>query len=208
MVNVLMALSIAAIIVVIASLTSARAKAIVYSLPIPITMALIASRNGVDGSHVIGLGLLMGFLWLVSQLSSRGINILLADVISATAYVGVGYAILGLKDMAPFYILCITYAVFWLIFRLFERQRPAPIAANVSGKKINLWLKALVVFFIAYCLLETKNLLSGIVVTFPFLGVFAVVEMKENLRTLSREFAKNSIAILAFFVMVHFLWEQ
>lgn len=78
---------------------------------------------------------------------------------------------------------------------------------NKVGEKqqTNLLLKGIIVFGVAFLLLSAKDLLSGVMVTFPFSGVFAVVEMKKDLKILAFEFTKNSIAILLFFISLAIL---
>lgn len=206
--NAIMALIIMGVILLIAVVKNPHVKAIVYGLPIPITAALLASRNGVGETHVIGLVLLVGFLWSVYYLYSRGWHIILADIISAGLYVGIGFALA--KSIHLTFGFVVVLSVFaWIAAMLFLRHQQTIEEQNqVSGQKISLWIKALVVFSVAYFLLETKDLLSGIIVTFPFSGVFAVVEMKANLKTLAREFTKNSLAILAFFITVWYLGDS
>jgi hypothetical protein len=200
MLNILMALIIAGIIVVIAMVKTPKMKAIVYGLPIPITVALIASQKGVNESHIIGLGLLVGFLWLVKFLQARGWHVIFADLIAAIAYVSIGYVLVKFTAVS-FEFAVFLYVIAWGAFVTLSKRRKIE-QTQFSSKRVSLWLRAIIVFCIAYFLLETKDFLSGIIVTFPFSGVFAVIEMKENLNTLAREFTKNSIAILAFFIAV------
>lgn len=202
--NLLMALIIAIIIGLIAKAKSDRAKNLIYSLPIPITLALIATRKDVEGSHVIGLFLLTGFLWLVCFLRSRGWPILIADVFAALTYATVGY--FAVKPVVSghkvFLVLSLGYALFWIAFmKLYQFKAPD----KTAGKGINILAKGGLVFIIALGLLTAKDALQGVVVTFPFSGVFAVVEMRHKLESLAADWTRNSLAVVFFFTAIHFL---
>ena len=44
--------------------------------------------------------------------------------------------------------------------------------------------------------------------TFPFSGVFAVIESRDSLRILAALFTRNSIAVLAMFITMHYLVDE
>lgn len=202
--NIIMAMAIALIIVIISAVKNPIIKTIIYSLPIPITLALIASQKGVSSSHIVGLFLLVLFLWLVNWMRKINANIFVADIISAAVYIGAGYSLIRLvqNESMSFALLSFLYLFLWLGFMFFGRRHKTE---NSPGKKgsINIVIKGILIFLIATALLTLKDVLKGIIVTFPFSGVFAVVEMQDQLHTLASEFTKNSIAILAFFVIVY-----
>lgn len=201
--NIVMAMAIALIIVIISAVKNPMIKTIIYSLPIPITLALIASQKGVNSTHIIGLFLLVGFLWLVNWMRKTNANIFVADIISAAAYIATGYSLIRLvQDKSiPFTLLSFLYLLLWMTFMFFGKHK----VKNVPGKKrkVNIVIKGVSIFLIATLLLTLKDVLKGIVVTFPFSGVFAVIEMQDHLHTLASEFTKNSIAILVFFIIVY-----
>lgn len=207
--NLIMAAAIAIIIAIIAIVKNPKIKAIVYGLPIPITLALIATQKEVDGSHIIGLFLLTGFLWLVYWLFKFGANIVLADIFSAIIYASAGYFLLKIIPIENFYSLAIAYFVFWILFAIFIEHTPVSENEKREVKKINPFLKMTVVFPLAFALLYLKGLLVGVVVTFPFSGVFVVVETRKYLKTIAWEFTKNSsISILIFLIVIHILSSQ
>jgi hypothetical protein len=208
-INIITALSIALIIVIISLVKNSTIKAIVYGLPIPITLATIALQRGVDTTHIIGLFLLTGFLWLVYKLNQMKIGIYTSNILASIAYVVLGYFFINFIDTngTTFGILCASYFILWLIFVLrvdFSKQK-----SNISKrKKVSVFVKGPTVFVVANFLLFMKNLLGGIITTFPFSGVFTVVEMRDDLEVLSKEFTKNSVAILAFFIVLYFTYEH
>lgn len=199
--NSLFALVIGIVIAIIASVKSTKMKALIYSLPIPMTLALIATGGHVDTSHLLGLLLVALFLWLVTLLKSKGIHIILADIVSAIAYVGAGYILVTYTDI-PFFVAVIGYALLWLLFIVFYREKKFKESRKNSAK-ISPIIKFPIVSAVAFLLLNLKSLLSGVIVTFPFSGVFAVIETQNMLRTLSATFARNSLGILVFFVAMY-----
>jgi hypothetical protein len=199
--NIVFALVIGVVIAVIASVKGSRTKALIYSLPIPMSLALIATGGNVDTSHIIGLLIVTLFLWLVTYLSSRGVHIVIADIVSATAYIGVGYVVITYTHI-PFYIAVATYALLWLLFISLYREKKFKESKKKIAK-ISPIIKFPIVSVVAFALLNLKTLLSGVVVTFPFSGVFAVIETQNILRTLSATFARNSLGMLIFFTTIH-----
>lgn len=199
--NIVFALVIGIVIAIIASVKNTRTKALIYSLPIPMTLALIATGGNVNTSHIIGLLLVTLFLWLVTYLKSKGVHIFVADIISAVAYIGVGYVVITYTQI-PFYIASAIYLILWLLFvSLYRENKFRESAKKVT--KVSPIIKFPIVSIVAFVLLNLKSLLSGIIVTFPFSGVFAVIETQNMLRTLSATFARNSLAILIFFTAIH-----
>jgi len=202
--NIFMATLIAVIIGVIAAIKNPKLKSLVYSLPIPITLTLIATQKKVDGTHVVGLALLTGFLYLTSWLMRRFNNIWIADIVAAIAYTAVGYILVkGVPDLASnILLLSAGYFVFWVLVVFYPKKpkkRPVP-----PRSRVNPALKGAMVFPLAYLLLLLKNILQGVVVTFPYSGVFAVYEMRHELDILAYEFAKNSLAILVLLLIVYY----
>jgi hypothetical protein len=179
-------------------LRSPPLRALVYSLPLPLSIALLATGGHVDGSNVIGLGLLVGFLWLVRLLYARTGSIAGADLLAAGAYLCLGW--LMTSQLRPGFALSATvFGLGWLIFALWHR--PGPIPASTPSP-VAVRAKGITVFGLSLLLLSARSLLAGTVVTFPFSGVFAVVEARENLEQLAAVFSRNSIAILSLLIAV------
>jgi len=202
LVNIISAVSIGLIIFVMAQLKSGYLKAIIYSLPIPITVALFSTGGVVNETNIIGLFLLVLFLWSVSYLVKRGVTIYVADVVSAVLYVIVGYFAVTYIEIS-FAASLLVYAIAWLLFAVLYKHKVQK--SVVTKKKLQPITKFSVVTIMAFILFSLKGYLAGIVVTFPFSGVFAVVESKGTLRTLAATFTRNSIGILAMLATIFYL---
>ena len=202
--NLLSALAISAVISFMALLKGSKARALVYSLPIPITTALIATGGKVDRFSIIGIALVTGFLWGMYVLHQRlSWNILLADVLLAAVYVVAAY-LLAKTVTVPFIIVAVGYLLLWVV--AMQRLREARAAHQQTAQKAApVWAKAIVVFGLAYALFTLKIYLATFVVTFPYSGVFAVYEGRKMLHILAIVFTRNSIAIWVFFIAYHTL---
>ncbi|MBI3626984.1 hypothetical protein HY224_02985 [Candidatus Uhrbacteria bacterium] len=88
-----------------------------------------------------------------------------------------------------------------MIFILFDKRN----IKEVTGRKvpINIAAKGVLIFIAASLLLTLKDAFNGVVVTFPYAGVFVVIEMRDELETLAREYTRNSMAVLIFFIIVY-----
>jgi len=202
--NLAMAALIALVVLGMAAVKESRLKAVIYGLPLPITTALIATRVPVNTSHISGLFLLCCFLWSVFYLyTNKGLPILIADIFCAFAYIILGFLLIKQLTI-NFWQAVFLFTLFWLFY--IWKYRPK----NEKGEKSKVYflVKGSVIFIIAYILFSLRTILAGIVVTFPFSGVFAVIEAKKTLYTLAGEFAKNSLAILLFFIVVKFSSEH
>lgn len=204
-VSIIFALVIGAVITAITVVKNPRVKALIYSLPIPMTVALITTGGEVDGTHIMGVALVTAFLWLVMVLYVKGIHIIVADIVAALSYVAVGYVLVTFVSL-PVYVVAIIYAVLWGLFAVLYKH-PKAKKAQPSQPAVHPAYKFSAVSAMAFLLLSLKNVLSGVVVTFPFSGVFAVVETKHMLRELAVVFTRNSLGIVGFFVTIYALGE-
>ena len=204
--NSISAIAIGLIIFVMSLQKSGSVKALIYSLPIPITIALIATDGVINTTNVIGLFLICLFLWSVFFFVKRGINIYVADVIAVAMYIGIGYVAIGLVH-ASFETMALLFIVAWMAFVTLYRHHPGRKLKR-KPNKVSPLLKLPVVTVMAYILFGLKAILGGVIVTFPFSGVFAVIESRDSLRILAALFTRNSIAVLAMFITMHYLVDE
>jgi hypothetical protein len=204
--NILSALSIGVMIFIMSLLKSGYIKALVYSLPIPITLALVATGGTIDETNVTGLLLVCGFLWMVWALNKAGINLYVADIVSAITYVGVGFIAVTYLAIS-FQLAVAIYAIVWGVF-VWRYKHVVQNSKVKNVRHLNPFVKLPIVSTIAYVLLNFKSFLAGVIVTFPFSGVFAVLESRNTLRTLAATFTRNSFAILIFFITIYLLSDQ
>ncbi len=199
--NLLSAGAISIIICLMVVLKVPKAQALVYSLPIPITIALIDTGTQVDSFSVIGIVLLgvflLGMLLLHLQL---GWNIVLADVFLAATYVLAAY-LLSRYTSLNFAVAAVAYCALWL-FIMLKMRALKPLPPGPTNRRAPIWAKAILVFGMAYALLSLRRYFAAFVVTFPYSGVFAVYEGRRMLALLTATFFRNSLAILGLFAAV------
>jgi hypothetical protein len=172
-------------------------RALVYSLPVPITLVLVTTRIPVDARHLVGVVLLNVFVAAVAWLH-HGLRwpILLADLAGVAVYVAGSWALLRSGPL-PFVPVLVATVGLWLLLAALRPPRPA---AGAAGRHAVPRLgKLLVLAAGALLMVGLGGLLAGMVVTFPYSGVLVVVETRRDLVEFRAHFARNSLALLAFF---------
>jgi hypothetical protein len=202
--TIIMAGIIAIVITFMSKIQNGKLKAVIYSLPLPISLSLLAIGTQVESNHITGLILLAGFLWSTYFLYVKcHQSILMSDVISAVIYIIIGYATKETSRI-DFWWMFFAYSILWFIFLNFYH----PKQEFGTKSSTNIIIKGSTVFITSFVLLSLKSFLSGFIVTFPYSGIFAVKESKDTLYSLAAEFTKNSIAILIFFATIKISFEK
>ncbi|PWU57504.1 hypothetical protein DLJ47_02375 [Micromonospora sp. S4605] len=120
-------LLVTAVVWAVSLLRSVRLRAFVYSLPLPMTLALLTTGYRVDGSHLIGVVGLNLFFVLVTVAHHRlRWPILLADLAGVAGYVALGAALLAVS--VPFVPALAGTVLLWLLAALLLRRHPPPAA--------------------------------------------------------------------------------
>lgn len=194
----------AAITIVVAAvglLRPVRLRALVYSLPIPMSLVLLTTDLRVGGSQVLGVLLLCGF-FLVVTLSYRWLrlNIFVADAAGTGCYVGAA-ALLALLPSVALLPAVVTFAVGWAVIvpatAALARRAGPPL---VRTARLPWPVKVVVVFAAAHVMLLAGQAVGGFVVTFPYSGTLVAVETRHTLPEFTHQFARTCVALLAFVI--------
>jgi hypothetical protein len=198
------AIAIGLVIALISAVKNPFLKSTIYSLPLPITIGLIATHGTVGYSNIVGTFLLCCFLWLVYYLyEKRSLAIITADLLATATYVGLGYIFVKQVTLS-FLEANLIFLLAWLLaMSILKRYRVSE--GSQAKRALPVALKGLGAGAASFVLLSFKSAFSGIVVTFPYSGVFAVLEIKHNTNILARVFTRNSIAIVALFDTLYLL---
>ncbi|MFE9690763.1 hypothetical protein [Micromonospora sp. NPDC005806] len=214
-------LLVTAVVWAVSVIRSVRVRAFVYSLPLPMTLALVTTGHRVDGAQLLGVvGLNLFFVTVAVAYRRLRWPILLADLAGVAAYVALSAAVLAVR--VPFEAaLAGTVALWALTMVLLLRRRaaaaPAPGESGAAGgagsdepadaRRDGLAAPArLVVIFVGAVLTGLLGeVLRGMVVTFPYSGVLVAVEARRQLADFSRHFARNSLALIGFLAAHHYL---
>lgn len=174
-----------------AYLHSPRAKSLVYMLPIPFSLALISTGRGIDATHMVGMGAVWIFLWVVWLLHSvAGLNIIVADLAAIAIHAAGSLALAralpaaGSRGEPPwFWGSCAAVAVVSLCALL-----PRTRGERGHRSDMPVYVKAPLVLVLVACLIAAKEPLRGFMPSFPMASVFAVYEARHSLKTLTMRF--------------------
>ncbi|MFC3500188.1 hypothetical protein ACFOOK_04295 [Micromonospora krabiensis] len=224
-------LLVAAVVWAVSLIRSVRLRALVASLPLPMTAALLATGYSVGGAHLVGVVGLNLFFGVVALTHHRlRWPILLADVAGVAGYVVLAAALRPFT--VPFGPALAATVGLWLLTMLVLRRHtpagppvggrplhaghPAASAAPPAGgdvgrpvepsgprRPVPAVAKLLLILGGAALSGLLGQLLRGLVVTFPYAGVLVAVEVRRDLPTFTRHFARNSLALVGFLVGVH-----
>ncbi|MDG4840383.1 hypothetical protein O7631_27990 [Micromonospora sp. WMMD967] len=201
-----------AVVWAVSLIRSVRLRALVYSLPLPMTLALVSSGHRVEGAQVVGVvGLNLFFVTVAFSHQRLRWPILLADGAGIAVYVALSAGLLAVG--MPFGAALAGTLVLWLAAMLLLRRRaparPALADARPSGDArrdgLPALLKLMVIFVGAVLTTLLGAVLRGMVVTFPYSGVLVAVEARRQLVEFSRHFARNSLALVGFLTAYHYL---
>ncbi|MEU1590344.1 hypothetical protein [Micromonospora sp. NPDC005710] len=210
-------LLVTAVVWAVSVIRSVRLRALVYSLPLPMTLALVTTGHRVEGPQVLGvLGLNLFFVVVAVTHRRWRWPILLADVAGIAGYVALSAGLLAVD--IPFEVALAGTLVLWLVAVLWLRRRArrrvapteevAPEAVPGTQTRpdgLPALLKLVVIFVGAVLTQLLGAVLRGMVVTFPYSGVLVAVEARRQLAEFSRHFARNSLALVGFLTAYHYL---
>ncbi|RQX13650.1 hypothetical protein DDE19_25375 [Micromonospora ureilytica] len=210
-------LLVTAVVWAVSVIRSVRLRALVYSLPLPMTLALVSTDYPVGGAQVLGVvGLNLFFVTVAVTHQLWRWPILLADVAGIAVYVALSAGLLAVD--IPFEVALAGTLALWLATVLLLRRRAshsdsprgasaveAVAVAEARPDGLPPLLKLVVIFVGAILTALLGAVLRGMVVTFPYSGVLVAVEARRQLAEFSRHFARNSLALVGFLTGYHYL---
>ncbi|MGW5561499.1 hypothetical protein ACWER9_30305 [Micromonospora sp. NPDC003944] len=207
-------LLVTAVVWAVSVIRSVRLRALVYSLPLPMTLALVTTDHRVAGAQLLGvLGLNLFFVTVAVTHKRWRLPILLADGAGIAVYVALSAGLLAVD--IPFEVALAGTLVLWSAAILWLPRRGAGPPAAPAGEAVTAaearpdglpaLLKLVVVFVGAILTALLGAVLRGMVVTFPYSGVLVAVEARRQLVEFSRHFARNSLALVGFLTAYHYL---
>lgn len=183
-------------VAVLAYLSNPRWKAVIFTLPVPFTCAVLALGQPIDATNVLGSLLVLGFLHGVRALHER-LGVLIVPSIAMAA---VGYALVA-GVMAGF--IPRTDTAFWVawvgvfaISLLVNRARHTGVEKE-HRTSLPVWIKLPIVVALVFFLVLTKQQLLGFMTMFPMVSIFTAYETRHSLWTLCRQAPIMILAMLA-----------
>ncbi|MET8282390.1 hypothetical protein [Micromonospora sp. NPDC005174] len=126
-------LLVTAVVWAVSVIRSIRLRALVYSLPLPMTLALVSTPYGVGGAQVLGvLGLNLFFVTVAVTHQRLRWPILLADGAGIAVYVALSAGLLAVD--IPFEAALAATLVLWLAAMLLLRHRARTRVASDAGE--------------------------------------------------------------------------
>ena len=179
-------------VISMAYVRSPRAKALIYSMPVPFSCAYLATRLPINATHLTGLLLVVGYNWLVYLLRVKAKLPLIPVIVTAAS--GYFLAAMALRPLAGISLLWVAGVVVavWLAVVLLHRPRPEPDHRS----RTPWYVKAPLIFAIAIGVYNATGLLAGGVGMFPYAGIFASYETRHSLRTLAGQFTLHVPGLL------------
>ncbi|MEU9742114.1 hypothetical protein AB0E12_23305 [Micromonospora chersina] len=201
-------LLVTAVVWAVSVLRSVRLRAFVYSLPLPMTLALVTTGHPVEGAQLLGVvGLNLFFLTVAVTHRRLRWPILLADLAGVAVYVALSAGVLAVP--VPFEAALAGAVALWALAMVLLSRGPAtappPQPADARRDGLAAPVKLMVIFAGALLTGLLGGLLRGMVVTFPYSGVLVAVEARRQLVEFSRHFARNSLALIGFLAGHHYL---
>jgi len=169
-----------AMVAVMAHLHTPRRKALVLSVPLPFTIAVLAVGRPIDATHVAALWLLFAYTLAVYLLHRRlGLALLPGIVLAAAGFVAGGSALNVLlpNGEAAFWIaVAATLLVAGALLRALPVSREVGVHVDLPLAR-----KLPTVGLVVAALVVLKGVMGGFMTLFPMVGVVASYENRHGL---------------------------
>ncbi len=178
-----------------------RWKALMISLPVPFSVAIIAVGRPVDATNVTGLILLAIFTHAVRILHLRfRVPIIAAIAVSVVMYCVLGWTLAQVLPQgdAAFWIACGVTALLGMILLRFSPHREEP----GHRSPLPVWIKMPCIMSVICLLVLIKSGLKGFTTVFPMVGVVAAYEARHSLWTVSRQMPILILTLMPMIVMI------
>lgn len=176
-------------------------RALVYSLPVPMSLVVLARDATVPTGALLGLILLGSFFFVAVFLEAKGCGRVIAISVSLGIYI-LGSSIANRLDALPQFAAIIA-ALAWLIPALFILKRRSlrsiflqrhPASRRASNAELA------VVSLVSLGAVLMGSVLEAFLITFPFLGIAVALTYPGNLAAFARSFWIFGIPPLAGFM--------
>ena len=179
-----------------------RSKALLISLPVPSTIAILAIGDGVNIDNIVGLLVSFGYAHAARLLHQKAkLNIIVSITVSAVGYCLISVCLAGLlpKTYGVFFlgitVLLVVGIMAWLL---------TPYRREPGHRSPLAWyIKVPILFMVVFCLLIMKKWMGGFMAMFPMLGVIASYEARTCLYSICRQWI---VILICYVPMLSTCW--
>lgn len=170
----------------IAYLYRPKWKVLIFSLPIPFTVAALAVGKPVGTANAVGMLLFVGFIHGVRFLHyNRRVPIVPSIAICSIAYFAAGFV---LRPHVPTGEIAFWSAMGAVVISAALLRSLTPHVAEPGHRTpLPVWIKMPVTACILLFLVIVKSQLQGFVTTFPMIAIMTVYEARKSLWAVSKQ---------------------
>jgi hypothetical protein len=170
-------------------------KAVIYSMPIPFTVATLSLGRGVDATNLLGLVFLLMFAHGVRTLYGRLKWPIVASILlPAVLYAGVAAWVAPRVPRSDGAFWVSAVAVFLLALVLYRAMPHREEAGHRTPLPV--WVKVPLIAAVVLLLIVGKKVLQGFMTTFPMVSLLAAYESRHSLWTMCRQFAAFTLCLV------------
>lgn len=177
-------------------------KALIFSLPIPFTLATLSLNQPVDITHVMGLSMLLIYIHGVRILHKTchlPIVLAIAIALVADASLSIVLAPILPREETLFWItLTMTALLGCVLLKLTPRRQE-----NNHRSALPVLVKLPIIIGVVSILIVIKYRLQGFIGFFPMVGILAAYESRHSLWTLCRQVPMFMITATPMLAAIH-----
>lgn len=173
-----------------------RTRSLVYILPIPMTVVLVASGGRTYPQQVLGVLLVAVFFFVAQAVQRRTGRTTVTLAAGLVTYLAAAALLRHLPSPGLPTALVATLAGLAL---LITAQRSTEGTSPALPQSLREWRRFVVIAVTAVAATALGGLLGSLVVTFPYSGIPLVVDARHHLRPIARNVTRNCLALTAFF---------
>lgn len=183
---------VAGLSLVVGIVPSTRLRAVIYSIPIPMSMLSLLGPELVDPDVIVGLIVNASFFWLVALGDKRKWWRWVSAAVAAGVYVAASWLITGFTSLSL--LAAIVLSVFvWLVGQRWVRRVPVERVSAVAPVGIR---RLVIVFATAAAAVSMSSILGPFLVTFPYTGITMALTYPGSTVPFARSFWLNGLPAL------------
>jgi hypothetical protein len=180
---------VAIISLLIGVIQSTRLRAVVYSLPIPMSVLAILNPDLIDPNIIVGLLINASFFWLVASGDRWGWHRIPSTIIATAVYIGASWILKDIPGLSITIALGVTI-VAWIFVFPWVKKIPPTQSSPTSQIGIK---RLLIVFFTATGAVSISSIIGPYVVTFPFTAITMTLTYPGSVIPFARSFWVNGL---------------